>query len=115
LSTGNPVERVRAVEQALVRALGRVSGEGVVIWTGRDGTVRPTPRTGWICHVEWAVSDQSVDLWFADEKSALAHLSAIAIAEGRTLADGAYSVDLTASGCAESRAYVRKVKSAAIQ
>lgn len=110
VSSGNPTERARAVEQMLVRALGRVSGEGVVVWTGREGTIRPTPRTGWICHVVWAVADQSVDLWFATEEAAMAHLSAIAVSEGRTVAEGARSVDLTAPGCVESYACVRRVK-----
>lgn len=106
LKSGTSADDIR---KALVEALGEVSGQGVVIWTHRDGQLEPQPNNGAVLRERWANDDQDVDTWYPTEEKAQAALAALALFHGRTPSTPRY-VDLTRSGCSESYASIKVIE-----
>lgn len=88
-------------------ALAAASGEGLEVWNGRDGAVSRPPAGGVLLHVEWSERAHSTITWYPTLASGRAALSRLARHEGRVV--GHDAVDLTASGCHPSRAYLCEV------
>jgi hypothetical protein len=104
------VDQIRAEIAAAEGELATLAGEGLTTWTGHDGKLCDIPGgPGFLFTVNWAISDQSYQLWFKDLSQARARLLQLARAEGCVPSDSGMSVDLTAPGCHSSRAYIEVV------
>lgn len=64
------------------------------------------PAGGALLEVSWAVANQSYTEWYPSVEAAKAALLKLARSEGRAPAEDGMYVDLTASGCHSSSAWV---------
>lgn len=99
-----PAEIANELRAAIVNGLAQGSGKGVCVWTGREGDIQPTPSTGALLRVDWAVSDRSYMDWYPTVEQARAALATLAAQYDRV----AYNdyLDLTAPGGVDSSARV---------
>lgn len=109
MSTTRTAEQIREQISALEAELVTLSGEPLLIWTGRDGDVADCPEWGATLTVLWAVEDHSYCEWYPTTEAAKAALLRVARSNGTTPSEGGFSVDLTVPGCHSSRAYVTRL------
>jgi len=109
--TTKSVEEIRAEMAHLQGLLSEIQGDhGLCIWDGMSGTLEDTPDgPGFILHVMWAIQDRSYDLWFREIEPAKAALLRVAQEKGCVPSASGLSVDLTAPGCHDSRAWIESV------
>jgi len=104
------VESIRSQITELEGQLSTLAGEGLPIWSGRDGGIyfQDMPTGGATLTVEWAVSDHSYEDWYPTTEAAKAALLELARANFRAVNENGFEADLTAPGCHDSRAYVTR-------
>lgn len=105
----DPAALAKDLQLAIIVGLAERTGEPRTVWNGREGTLCPTPSTGAVLHVRYAVSDYSYDDWYPSVTLARAALRELAMRKGVEPDDGGMSVDMTSPGCHTSDAYIREV------